>query len=134
MWCCAMRLRSCLMTVSMSFCLSLSVFLNWAKTLFFLLVSFILEMGLWVGWGGQRNKQGGKKSQAEIKKILKKSIRDKKGSIFTGLFISCNQVNTSLRACSEQAHIPAKVAYLRRKNHHCHMCISACFFFFFCIL
>lgn len=39
-----MRLRSCLMMVSMSFCLSLSVFLNWAKTLFFLLVSLILEM------------------------------------------------------------------------------------------
>lgn len=38
-----MRLRSCLMTVSMSFCLSLSVFRNWAKTLFFLLVSLILE-------------------------------------------------------------------------------------------
>lgn len=39
-----MRLRSCLMTVSMSFCRSRSVFLNWAKTLFFLLVSFILEV------------------------------------------------------------------------------------------
>lgn len=38
-----MRPRSCLMTVSMSFCLSLSVFRNWAKTLFFLLVSLILE-------------------------------------------------------------------------------------------
>lgn len=37
-----MRLRSCLMMVSMSFCLSLSVFRNCAKTLFFLLVSLIL--------------------------------------------------------------------------------------------
>lgn len=37
-----------MMTVSMSFCLSLSVFLNWAKTLFFLLVSLIL---------GRRNKK-----------------------------------------------------------------------------
>lgn len=56
-----MRLRSCLMMVSMSFCLSLSVFLNWAKTLFFLLVSFILEMGLWVGGlgvgGGEINRE-----------------------------------------------------------------------------
>lgn len=124
-----MRLRSCLMMVSMSFCLSLSVFLNWAKTLFFLLVSFILEMGC--GWVS-KNKQGGKKSQSEIKKkILKKSIRDKKGSIFTGLFISCNQENTSLRACSEQAHIPAKVAYLRRKKPSLsHMYLGMYFFLY----
>lgn len=81
----------------------------------------------WVG-GGQRNKQGGKKSQAEIKKILKKSVRDKKGSIFT----SCNQENTSLRACSEQAHIPAKVAYLRRKKPSLsHVYLGMYFFFFF---
>lgn len=39
----AMRLRSCLITVSMSFCLSLSIFLK-LKTLFFLLISFILEI------------------------------------------------------------------------------------------
>lgn len=37
------RLLSCLTTVSMSFCLSLSFFLNWEKMLFFLLVSFILD-------------------------------------------------------------------------------------------
>lgn len=87
------------------------------------------------GWvGGQRNKQGRKKSQAKTKKILKKSIRDKKNlSIFTGLFITCNQENTTFWACSEQAHIPAKVPIWEEKNLHCHMCISACIFFFvFC--
>lgn len=37
------RLLSCLTTVSISFCLSLSFFRNWEKILFFLLVSFILH-------------------------------------------------------------------------------------------
>lgn len=37
------RLLSCLTTVSISFCLSLSFFRNWKKILFFLLVSFILH-------------------------------------------------------------------------------------------
>lgn len=37
------KLLSCLTTVSISFCLSLSFFRNWEKMLFFLLVSFILH-------------------------------------------------------------------------------------------
>lgn len=44
-----MRLRSCLATVSISFCLSRSFFRNWAKTLFFLLVSRILRRAETVG-------------------------------------------------------------------------------------
>lgn len=48
-WWLLMRLRSCLATVSISFCLSRSFFRNWAKTLFFLLVSRILRRAETVG-------------------------------------------------------------------------------------
>ena len=73
-----MRLRSCLMMVSMSFCLSLSVFLNWAKTLFFLLVSLILEIrkDRW-RYGGSERINKGESERNERKK--KKKLENKQG-------------------------------------------------------
>lgn len=123
-----MRLRSCLMMVSMSFCLSLSVFLNWAKTLFFLLVSFILEMGC--GWVS-KNKQGRKKSQSEIKKDFKEINQ---GQIRINIYWAVHFMQSGKQVYE---HAQNKHTSLLRspiweeKNLHCHMCISACIFFLY---